>query len=155
MIVGRGATEFPFASDDVFNRRSVDGDQAKSEDPVGFGSDHLAGERPQIEDDTRADPSGRLDERFPIFAGSPQQQHLDCSTARALGTAQSSCPHPGLVDYNEVTGVEQFGQFPKRTVRHVPGIEQSSCVAGLGRLLSDRCFGEEIGEFGGLHSDAE
>ncbi len=131
--------------------------QLDEADAVADGLAHRDREDPRagrvVQDGARRDSPAGAHERLPGGrAALFEQQHLD-RAAGGLHQTQPGRQHPGAIDHDEVSGVEQV-----RQVAHVAVVgagegvdQQAGGVAWLDRLLGDARLGQVVVELGGVH----
>ena len=112
----------------------------------------------ELETGTRARPTPGLDQRQPLGRTEAlDQQQLD-PAARAFPVGKQTCgDHLGVVDHQQVAGVEQLREVgdPAVTDRPWAGEDQQAARAPGSRDLSDPIFGQKVVEIGGPHGGQE
>ncbi len=122
---------------------------------------HLDGQGPAVlralNSEERPDghaPTGAHQRLPPAFGPTFEQEHLH-GAAGVLAQVQPGGDHPGVVDHEQVAGVEQVGQVGHGAVLDRSGRpvvhQEPGGVAGLHGVLGDRRRRQHVVELGGVH----
>ena len=94
---------------------------------------------------------------YAVFVQQPLDQHLDPAATAHLVAEQACGNHPGVVEHQQIAGLQQFHQIGEAPVMAVPirgKVQQPAGAAPVGGLVGDPVGGERVLEVAAKHGAA-